>query len=774
MKTAQAFALTSLVFLSLHANAADVAAAQKNLDAARKKVADAVAVIEKDPPSNADLDTAHNAVEALKGVIDACPDCESNDLDYAKSVLAARKEFRTQRAYVDQRRAMVHIFEQRRKLDAEAATVTEKANKADAKEAGVPEFEAALAEIASLRKHVEESKKYGKEDPKFGTYLGELEAMMSKREKAIDVRATGLLVAKQRGQLDEAKKDFTAAMGPLAKTSTDEQFKAADFAITTLNKRLEEGKMLEGKDAKYGAEAAKTRSEVAAAKTKMDALWSETGITRLKGEIEPARKDLQASVKGIRPRKPSPDAIAEARTAAIVVRKLLEKYEPESKHIAEFGKYCDEVRALLVDVEAELAKKNIDVATNDVNQALKVIAKNNPPDEAFEEANAAINILEKTIAPINPKDPTLGAFVFDAKALIRDARASTSKRRIEIDVGKQKEKVEEVRKSVATHMEGLGQPGLSKEKIQAAEAEIQKLVGALDAGTELTKKDREYAAYDREVRKRVTELGVKIAARKVTLSANDGRAGLIAATDAAKVRLEAAKQPDSTDQHINDASKAIEALNALVESQTAMEQQDGKYAAQANKARDDYFKLIEALERARQVREVRKKTVEYFSAGSAAVNAVSNADLKTQKTAYEKAIGQFKLCTSEGGTMVREFPMLSNAALLLDGRPSTPKEVLGLCSQQQTATEKLLKDVVPFLAFEEGPKKAYESAKKLVGSGKKSEALAQFDECIATGVILSQRSPELKERSFTVAGTDITLSSLVQVCTQQSKSLRGK
>jgi hypothetical protein len=476
----------------------------------------------------------------------------------------------------------------------------------------------------------------------------------------------------------------------------------------------------------------------------------------------------------VRPRKPSPDAIAEARTAAIVVRKLLEKFEPEAKRSAEFAKYCDEVRALLVDVEGELAKKNIEAATNDVNQALKVIAKNNPPDEAFEEANAAINILEKTIAPINAKDPTLGPYVFDAKALIRDARASTNKRRIEIDVGKQKDKVEAERKTVATLMEGLGQPGLSKEKIDAAEAAITKLVGALDAGTELTKKDRVYSAYDREVRKRVTELGVKIAARKVTLSANDGRAALIEKTEAAKVRLEAAKQPDSTDQHLADASKAIEALNALVESQTAMEQQDGKYAAQANKARDDYFKLIEALERARQVREVRKKTVEYFSAGTAAVSSVSNADLRTQKVAYEKAIVQFKSCTSEGGTMVKEFPMLSNAALLLDGRPSTPKEVLGLCNQQQTATEKLLKEVVPFLAFEEGPKKAYEAAKKFAGSGKKSEALAQFDECIATGVILSQRSPELKERSFNVAGTDITLSALVQVCTQQSKSLRGK
>ncbi len=91
--------------------------------------------------------------------------------------------------------------------------------------------------------------------------------------------------------------------------------------------------------------------------------------------------------------------------------------------------------------------------------------------------------------------------------------------------------------------------------------------------------------------------------------------------------------------------------------------------------------------------------------------------------------------------------------------------------------------MIPFLAFEEGPKKAYEAAKGLIGKGKKPEALAQFDECIATGIILGQRSPELKDRKFNVAGTETTLSTLstlsalsalVATCTGQSKSLRGK
>lgn len=118
--------------------------------------------------------------------------------------------------------------------------------------------------------------------------------------------------------------------------------------------------------------------------------------------------------------------------------------------------------------------------------------------------------------------------------------------------------------------------------------------------------------------------------------------------------------------------------------------------------------------------------------------------------------------------------MLSNAAVVVDGRPSTPKEVVASCGQQITATDQLLKQVVPLLAFEEGPRRAYELAKNLLGKGKKQEALAQFDECIATGIILQTRSPELKGRKFTVAGAETTLGELIPQCTAQSKALRGK
>jgi hypothetical protein len=85
-----------------------------------------------------------------------------------------------------------------------------------------------------------------------------------------------------------------------------------------------------------------------------------------------------------------------------------------------------------------------------------------------------------------------------------------------------------------------------------------------------------------------------------------------------------------------------------------------------------------------------------------------------------------------------------------------------------------MKDVTPMIKFEDGPKKSFESAKDLLGKSKKTEALAQFNECIATGVILGQDYPDMKERKFDIAGGSLTLNEIVQQCRGQRKALSGK
>src|SRR4051794_8727166 len=81
-----------------------VAAAQDRLQKAAENLAKAVQRIEKDPPSTPDLDAAWAAVGVLKDAIDAGAAYEAADLEYAKAALAARKQLRTQRDFVEERR----------------------------------------------------------------------------------------------------------------------------------------------------------------------------------------------------------------------------------------------------------------------------------------------------------------------------------------------------------------------------------------------------------------------------------------------------------------------------------------------------------------------------------------------------------------------------------------------------------------------------------------------------------------------------------------------
>ena len=85
-----------------------------------------------------------------------------------------------------------------------------------------------------------------------------------------------------------------------------------------------------------------------------------------------------------------------------------------------------------------------------------------------------------------------------------------------------------------------------------------------------------------------------------------------------------------------------------------------------------------------------------------------------------------------------------------------------------------LKQVLPLIAFDEGPKKFFEAGKGFLGKSKTAEALKQFDECISSGAILQNRSPEIKERKFEVAGGSTSLPELIQACIAQKKALKGK
>jgi hypothetical protein len=597
---------------------------------------------------------------------------------------------------------------------------------------------------------------------------------VARQEKAIDDRWVLLSADKHRALVQESRDALTASMTGLDKGASDAQFEEAGRAAAQLSARLDEGKPLE-KEKTYRADAEKARAELAQAKKRLDSLMGATVLERLKAEIEPSNKDLVAAARAVRGKNPSADQLAEARTAAVVVRKLVEKFEPQAALSQAFGQYLANVKKTLVDLEVELSRRSLDSARKDLSAALKSLEKKEPTDEEFELARAALGVLEKTFATVNQKEPALEPYVYEARGLIKTGGTTIEKRRIEVDVQRQRAKVEDARKLAAGFMTQISQANTTNEQLKEAEDAV-KLIGAtLAAGAELTKKDREYSWYDGEVAKRVTELNAKIAARRIAVAVSAGKKELTEGFATAKAKLEAAKKPESKDADIEAAARSVDAIKKALEGRTALEAQDKGYAAEAENARYALEDVVLVLDFVKQLGALRRQTVEALAAGDVlAESAASTKELRPQKERYEKAVALFKACDNAGQSLVKENHALAVVVLLVDGAPHSPREVAALCEEKAKATEQASALVAALIGFEDGPRRAYEAGTALLAQSKKPEALTQFYDCIASGKILLHRNPDLKDRPFKVGGATMTLAEVIQKCLEHRDRLQTK
>ncbi|ATB50261.1 hypothetical protein [Corallococcus macrosporus] len=753
--------------------AKSIAEASKRVERARADLAAAVKRIEAEPPRNADLDAALAAVEALKVALDAGASFETEDLEYAKLVLASRKQLRTQREYVDERRAKVHIFEYRRRIDGALAPLNERMAKLGKGDPGAKAMDEARAAVDALEKLAEEGRPLKSQDPAFSTYLTEVEATLARHRKTLDARWLQIMAQKQRGLLDERRKGLASSLAELGKAWSDEKFTATDKAVDALQKQLEEGRPLEAQDKGYRAEAEKARAEVTQARRRMDELVAQAGVARVKVELEPAYEELRRSAKALRVKRPAPEQLSEAKTAAFVVRKLVDKYEPQAARSQAIGQYLTEVKNTLVEVEVALQVRTLDAARAEVVQALRSVEKRSVTDEQFEEAKTAMVVLEKTLETVHVKNPAISPAAADARQLLKDGRATLERRRYQVDLLQQRAKVDEARKNAAALVTQVQKETPSEAQLQAAENAVKQIGVVLEAGAAFVKKDRDYALYARESKERMAELGDRITRRKIVLAAAEARSQLGARLATTQEKLEAAKAISATDAEVETASKSVDEVMTLFETHAALERQDASYAAAAERSRADWLKMVEALEFAKQARALRRTTGEALDiAGKAATAAASSADLRKRRALYASAAEKLRDCQDEGARMVKENASLAAVDVLVGGVPTQPQEVMAQCAQKAEALQAPLTRVDVELRFQEGQRKAYDAAKAHLAKGRKKEALSQLNDCIAEGRILENRYPDFKQQKFDIGGASMSMLELVQVCAKERKALQ--
>jgi hypothetical protein len=386
-------------------------------------------------------------------------------------------------------------------------------------------------------------------------------------------------------------------------------------------------------------------------------------------------------------------------------------------------------------------------------------------------------VLEKTVEQM-PKEPGVAQTVSDAKTFVKDARATIAKRHQEGDITGQKAKVEEAKKKANDAMKEILAQKVTPEQLKAAEDAVKAIGTALEEGKDLKKKDGDYAKFDNDTKKRITELNDRIAARRKAQAASDVKTTLQAAVTDTSAKIETAFAPQGTDADLDTATKAFEELGKMIDGQQALERTDASYAAAADRARNQTFKLLDKLQLTQMARELRRGTGDALADGDKAEKAAEAAsDLKARKKAHDQAASQYRSCEKDGRVILSRYQQAkldSKVKVLLDGQPASPNDVVNACTKRAEAAELAAKEQVPLIAFDDGPKKAYEAAKGLMSKGNKKDALAQYNECVTTGVILGNRSPELKEKKLAVAGTSLTLAEVIAACQADRKLLAGK
>jgi hypothetical protein len=288
----------------------------------------------------------------------------------------------------------------------------------------------------------------------------------------------------------------------------------------------------------------------------------------------------------------------------------------------------------------------------------------------------------------------------------------------------------------------------------------------------------DFAKFDNDTKKRIAELNDRIAARRKAQAASDVKAELQQAVTDTSAKIEAAFAPGGTDADLDTATKAFEELGKKIDGQQALERTDASYAAAADRARGQTFKLLDKLQLTQMARELRRGTGDALADGDKAEKAAeATTDLKAKKKAHDQAASQYRSCEKDGRVILSRYQQAkleSKVKVLLDGQPANPNDVVAACAKRAEAAEAAAKETVPLIAFDDGPKKAYEAAKGFMSKGNKADALKQYNECVTTGVILGNRSPELKEKKLAVAGTSLTLAEVIAQCQADRKTIAGK
>ncbi len=531
----------------------DLEAAKVALAAADAQLDAAISKAKEKAPTEEALNKAQAAVDALRATLKLGARFEPKDLEYARAALAARKRLRLEGALIETRRKQA-IFEFRQKaIDAQLSALEQSIEQISATSAK-PDFDRAEQLALEVQTALKKAQPLAKEHAALRAYLKKTTAELQSQRQAIHLKRVAQTASQKRTEVEGAQKRFLdsaeALWGKAAEAITDAQFTQASAAGEHLAQLLKNARPLEVQNRDYGAFAAGVRKALVEKQSAIKKLWSTVALARLQAQLEPANRDLSAALSQLQKTPNSASLLAEARTATIVVDKLLEQYGPLA-NTPQLSRYIAQVRQTLVQSQVFLQKRKVD---------LQLAALNRSTLDQRDGALDALRDLLDQAKPLELQDRAYRSYANQQRQKLKRSRAQLAERRKSDAVRAQRKQLQQAQRALAKALNKLRRRNPKAADFQAAEDAREALRITLEGARPLARKDAKLSADVRKLRPRLRDAKKTIKQRKRESTIDQQRARVKKSMQALQRRVNRLPRRASTDEATKLAKQLEEAL----------------------------------------------------------------------------------------------------------------------------------------------------------------------------------------------------------------------
>jgi len=315
-------------------------------------------------------------------------------------------------------------------------------------------------------------------------------------------------------------------------------------------------------------------------------------VAQAEGKIDEARARAKDAIKQLA-RKAADDNDVKAADESLQM--LLGAVEASSNledRDTAFSKYSIGARKELAGHKTAFEQRKVELAvardreeiarvTGELATALKIIAARDVADEAIERARTSADEVQKVLVNVAGnavKNPGLAQHVAQIKDRLATQRTWIDTRRHEVNVMRQRGRVEEARKVLTVAIDGLKARDAKFDEAEAALASVEKVVAE---GAALAAKDSNYSNYTSEMKKRLAEARGRIDRRKLEVEVAQQRTTVEESRRSLNDAIAQLKRNDIGETELAAAEAAAKSVSEVLEKGTPLTAKDRVYGSYA-------------------------------------------------------------------------------------------------------------------------------------------------------------------------------------------------